>query len=73
MTIDWDALGKVFGVSVGVTAGLVGLFTLGVVALARRGATSGGGATAALARTGAYVCFAMCAAVIAYGFYLIVA
>jgi hypothetical protein len=70
MTIDWDALGKVLGVSVGVTVGLVGLFTLGVVALAKQLPATG--ATAALTRTGAYACFALCTAVIGYGFYLIV-
>ncbi|MGW6061057.1 hypothetical protein [Streptomyces sp. NPDC055189] len=79
MDIDWAALGSVFGVSLAVTVALVGLFTLGIVALSKREAatTSGASATAgsapAAARTGAYVCFALCAAAVAYGIYLIVA
>ncbi|GAA1202556.1 hypothetical protein GCM10009654_68280 [Streptomyces hebeiensis] len=75
MNIDWAALGAVFGVSLVATVALVGLFALGVVSLARQesaGARSAGGA----ARTGqvlAYACFALCAAAVAYGIYLIVA
>ncbi|MGW1893123.1 hypothetical protein ACWCP6_23190 [Streptomyces sp. NPDC002004] len=74
MNIDWAALGSVFGVSLMVTVGLVGLFTLGVVGLSKRetSATQGGG-SAALAVTGAYVCFAACAAAVGYGIFLIVA
>ncbi|MFF3752324.1 hypothetical protein ACFYYH_17965 [Streptomyces sp. NPDC002018] len=76
MKIDWAALGSVFGVSLVATVALVGLFTLGIVGLARREsavAQGGGTGTAALARTGAYACFALCAAAVAYGIYLIVA
>ncbi|MEU1042518.1 hypothetical protein ACFYP4_32165 [Streptomyces sp. NPDC005551] len=73
MNIDWAALGSVFGASLVVTVALVGLFTLGIVGLSKResGATRGG--SAALAVTGAYACFAACAAAVAYGIYLIVA
>ena len=35
-------------------------------------AAGGGGGSAALARTGAYACFALCAAAVTYGIYLIV-
>ncbi|MFG2503692.1 hypothetical protein ACGFSB_36450 [Streptomyces sp. NPDC048441] len=79
MHIDWAALGSVFGVSLGITVALVGLFTLGIVGLSKREAatagapSSGGGSTPVAARTGAYVCFALCAAAVAYGIYLIVA
>lgn len=79
MDIDWAALGSVFGVSLGVTVALVGLFTLGIVGLSKHeaatsGAASATGSTAPVAaRTGAYVCFALCAAAVAYGIYLIVA
>ncbi|MET9484525.1 hypothetical protein [Streptomyces sp. NPDC006638] len=83
MKIDWAALGSVFGVSLVSTIGLVGLFTLGIVALAKQepaasesaGGSAGGSpaGSAALARTGAYACFALCAAAVAYGIYLIVA
>ncbi|WP_433888679.1 hypothetical protein [Streptomyces sp. CA-111067] len=69
MNIDWHALGTVLAVTLLSTVGLVGVFTLGIVGLSRR---DGGGA-AAVGRTGAaYVCFAACAAAVAYGIYLIV-
>jgi hypothetical protein len=73
MKIDWAALGSVFGVSLVATFALVGLFTLGVVGLTKQeSAAGGGGGSAVLARTGAYACFALCAAAVAYGIYLIV-
>ena len=72
MKIDWAAIGSVFGVSLVVTVGLVTLFTLGVTGLARRERAAAEGNSAALAVTGAYVCFAACAASVAYGLYLIV-
>jgi|tagenome__1003787_1003787.scaffolds.fasta_scaffold19583332_2 hypothetical protein len=73
MDIDWAALGSVFGVSLAVTVGLVALFTLGIMGLSRRerAVADGGSATAAVA--GAYVCFAACAAAVAYGIHLITA
>jgi hypothetical protein len=77
MQIDWQALGTVLGVTLAVTVGLVGVFTLGIVGLARREAAADGaavsGVSGALTRTGAYACFALCAAAVAYGIYLIVA
>ncbi|QEU95233.1 hypothetical protein [Streptomyces kanamyceticus] len=74
MSIDWAALGSVFGVSLAVTVALVGLFTLGIVGLSKQeAAAASGGGSAAVARTGAYACFALCAAAVAYGIYLIVA
>ncbi|WP_409240185.1 hypothetical protein [Streptomyces sp. PA5.6] len=74
MSIDWAALGSVFGVSLAVTVALVGLFTLGIVGLSQQEkATTATGGSAAMARTGAYACFALCAAAVAYGIYLIVA
>ncbi|WP_018545834.1 hypothetical protein [Streptomyces sp. LaPpAH-108] len=73
MHIDWAAIGSVFGVSLVATVALVVLFTLGVNGLARREKAAERGESAALAVTGAYVCFAACAAAVAYGFYLIVA
>ncbi|MFI9624057.1 hypothetical protein [Streptomyces sp. NPDC052042] len=76
MKIDWAALGSVFGVSLVVTVALVGLFTLGIIGLAKQPAAEGGsggsGASRPLARAGAYACFALCAAAVAYGIYLIV-
>lgn len=82
MDIDWAALGTVFGVSLAVTVALVGLFTLGIVGLSKHEAATSGASTsgassaaggAAAARAGAYVCFALCAAAVTYGIYLIVA
>jgi hypothetical protein len=73
MKIDWATLGSVFGVSLVVTVALVALFTLGVAGLSRRERATAQGDSAALAITGAYACFAACAAAVAYGIYLIVA
>ncbi|MCC3779423.1 hypothetical protein [Streptomyces sp. UNOB3_S3] len=76
MHIDWAALGQVFGVSLVVTVGLVGVFTLGIIGTSRKPAAADAastGGTTALARTGAYTCFALCAAAVGYGIYLIVA
>ncbi|MFF3485999.1 hypothetical protein ACFYXC_22380 [Streptomyces sp. NPDC002701] len=73
MKIDWAALGSVFGVSLIATVALVGLFTLGIVGLSKRETATAQGGSAALAVTGAYACFAACAAAVAYGIYLIVA
>lgn len=83
MSIDWAALGQVFGVSLAVTVGMVGVFTLGIVGTSRKATPEQGGTAATvpggavggspLARTGAYACFAVCAAVVVYGIYLIVA
>ncbi|MET8245524.1 hypothetical protein ABZV31_14605 [Streptomyces sp. NPDC005202] len=73
MKIDWAALGSVFGVSLAVTVGLVALFTLGITALSHRERAASRGGSTALALTGAYVCFAACAAAVVYGIQLIVA
>lgn len=77
MTIDWAALAEVFGVSLVVTVGLVGVFTLGVVGTSRRRTdedptTAASTAPRGLARAGGYLCFALCAAVVGYGILLIV-
>jgi hypothetical protein len=66
MHIDWAALGSVFGVSLAVTVALVGLFSLGIVGLGREGGAAGP------AQVRGYLCFALCAAAVAYGIYLIV-
>ncbi|MFD7324542.1 hypothetical protein ACFV9D_26180 [Streptomyces sp. NPDC059875] len=73
MKIDWAALGSVFGVSLVATVALVGLFTLGIVGLSKQEQAASQGGSATLARTGAYAAFALCAAAVAYGIYLIVA
>ncbi|MFF8312448.1 hypothetical protein [Streptomyces lydicus] len=77
MSIDWAAFGQVFGVSLVVTVGIVGLFTVGIVGTARKPGGQGEAAVAtapgAGARAGALTAFALCAAAVAYGIYLIVA
>ncbi|MEU3045173.1 hypothetical protein ABZ705_01380 [Streptomyces sp. NPDC006984] len=70
MKIDWVALGSVFGVSLVATVALVALFTLGIIGLTKQESAEGSGA--ALARTGAYACFALCVAAVSFGIYLIV-
>lgn len=69
MDIDWAALGQVFGVSLVATVALVGVFTLGI--LASSASTKGEGSSTVLPRTGAYLCYAVCAAAVAYGIYII--
>ncbi|MEU8487668.1 hypothetical protein [Streptomyces sp. NPDC048641] len=73
MHIDWAALGSVFGVSLVITVALVGLFTLGIVGLTKRESAAAQGGSATLAVSGAYACFALCAAAVGYGIFLIVA
>ncbi|WP_438289725.1 hypothetical protein [Streptomyces sp. HUAS TT7] len=73
MHLDWSALGKVATVSVGATVALVVVFALGVLGLSQVGAVRarGSGSPApGLAQAG--LCFLACAAVVAYGIYLIV-
>ncbi|MGY0062970.1 hypothetical protein ACWY4P_41605 [Streptomyces sp. LZ34] len=88
MSIDWAALGQVFGISLAVTVGFVGVFTLGILGTSRKPRQAEAGPTAAAtpsgtsapagaafnpARAGAYACFALCAAAVVYGINLIVA
>ncbi|MEU0117801.1 hypothetical protein ABZ137_29955 [Streptomyces bobili] len=73
MKIDWASLGSVFGVSLVITVALVALFTLGIMGLSHRERAAAQGDSATLAVTGAYACFAACAAAVAYGISLIVA
>lgn len=68
MGIDWAALGNVFGVSLLASIALVGVFTVGIMVSAPR---KDGGNASALARTGAYTCYAVCAAAVVFGIYLI--
>lgn len=68
MTIDWHALWDVFAATVLSTVGLVGVFTVGILGLSRR--DSGG--VAVLSRVGGWLCFAACAAAVAYGIHIIV-
>ena len=73
MDLDWSALGQVTAVSIGVTVVMVVVFALGVLGLARyEGARDGAGGTSSLGMAQAGLCFLACAAVVAYGIYLIV-
>ncbi|CAM5324084.1 Secreted protein OS=Streptomyces alboniger OX=132473 GN=CP975_07800 PE=4 SV=1 [Streptomyces alboniger] len=73
MSLDWSALGQVTAVSIGVTVAVVVVFALGVLGLARfEGAREENGTVHAGSLTQAALCFAACAAVVAYGIYLIV-
>ncbi|MEW2166615.1 hypothetical protein AB0912_26990 [Streptomyces sp. NPDC007084] len=78
MHLDWTALGEVAAVSTGVTVAVVVVFALGVLGLARvEAGREGDGDTGArggdaLGIAQAGLCFLACAAVVAYGIYLIV-
>ncbi|MCX4580101.1 hypothetical protein [Streptomyces sp. NBC_01571] len=73
MHLDWTALGEVAAVSTGVTVAVVVVFALGVLGIARvEGTRDSGGGSDALGFAQAGLCFLACAAVVAYGIYLIV-
>ena len=72
MTLDWTALGQVAAVSLAVTVAVVSVFALGVLGLARHEGAREGGGTSTLGFAQAGLCFLACAAVVAYGIYLIV-
>ncbi|GGT70852.1 hypothetical protein [Streptomyces coeruleorubidus] len=73
MHLDWTALGQVAAVSTGVTVAVVVVFALGVLGLAQlEGARDQQGRTSNLGLTQAALCFLACAAVVAYGIFLIV-
>ncbi|WP_405909796.1 MULTISPECIES: hypothetical protein [unclassified Streptomyces] len=73
MNVDWSALGEIAAVSTGVTVGVVVVFALGVLGLARvESARDGAGGTDTLGFAQAGLCFLACAAVVVYGIYLIV-
>lgn len=73
MQLHWSALGEVAAVSFGATVAVVVVFALGVLGLDRveQGREKGRG-TPVLALTQAGLCFLACAAVVAYGIYLLV-
>ncbi|WP_413099542.1 hypothetical protein [Streptomyces sp. Inha503] len=73
MHLDWTALGQVTAVSIGVTIAVVTVFALGVLGVARvEAAREENGSGSAPGLTQAGLCFVACAAVVAYGIYLIV-
>ncbi|MBC9725343.1 hypothetical protein [Streptomyces sp. TRM68367] len=72
MSLDWTALGQVTAVSLGVTVAVVVVFALGVLGLARYEGACEEGGTSGVGVAQAGLCFLACAAVVAYGIYLIV-
>ncbi|WP_033290301.1 hypothetical protein [Amycolatopsis jejuensis] len=73
MNINWSGLGIVFVVALAAAVVLTGLFAYGVRGLSERVTARANGGTGTMQLTGAVVCFAVCAAVIGYGIYLIMA
>lgn len=73
MHINGGSLALVFVVALGSVVVLTSLFSFGVVGLSQRDSAreAGGSGTGPLA--GAVICFALCAAIVGYGIYLIVA
>ncbi|MFE2708198.1 hypothetical protein [Streptomyces mirabilis] len=74
MHVDWTALGEVTAVSIAVTVGVVVVFALGVLGVSQVEAAreKDAGGTHALGFVQAGLCFLACAAIVAYGIYLIV-
>lgn len=75
ISINWADLGKVAGVSLAFGAGLVIVFTLGVLGLtkaeaAREAPAGSTGRASGLALAG--LAFAGCAAAVLYGLYLVI-
>ncbi|UED83490.1 hypothetical protein [Streptomyces profundus] len=62
MNIEWDVLGQVILVSVLLTLALVGLFSLGI-----RASSAGTRSS----RPAGYLSFALCAAAVGYGIWII--
>ncbi|GAA1985600.1 hypothetical protein [Amycolatopsis minnesotensis] len=73
MHIEWGALGTVFVVAIAVVAVLTSLFAVGVRGLSQRAVAREGGASGTSGMAVAVACFAVCAGIVGYGIYLIVA
>nr|WP_168506803.1 hypothetical protein [Streptomyces sp. S1D4-11]QIY94430.1 hypothetical protein HEP87_10860 [Streptomyces sp. S1D4-11] len=74
MHVDWTVLGEVTAVSIAVTVAVVVVFALAVLGVSQVEAAreKDAGGTHALGFAQAGLCFLACAAVVAYGIYLIV-
>ena len=72
MGVKWSSLGEVAVVGFGITVGVVVVFALGVRALAARDHHRAAGGERTALTVGAGACFAVCAAAVAYGLYLII-
>ncbi|WP_410594539.1 hypothetical protein [Amycolatopsis sp. lyj-23] len=73
MHIDWGSLGLVFVVALAAVVVLTSLFSFGVVGLSQRDSAREAGGSGSGPLAGAVICFALCAAIVGYGIYLIVA
>ncbi len=69
MKIDWASLGLVAVTTVVAAIAIVGIFSLGVMALTSGGRTAG---ATPLARIGGYLCLGVSAMLVLYGLYLII-
>ncbi|GAB2960623.1 hypothetical protein LWP59_05460 [Amycolatopsis acidiphila] len=73
MTIDWAALGSVFLIALVAVGVITSVFAVGVRGLAARTTARDTGASGSGGLTAAIICFAVCAAIVGYGIYLIAA
>lgn len=69
--MQWSGLGLVAGAALVAAVIVVSLFSLGVVALGNATDAQQRGGSATTNQVLAYVCFAICAAVVAFGIVLI--
>jgi hypothetical protein len=72
MDIKWSALGEVALVSFGVGVAIVAIFSIGILAMAQGGEDGAPVRGGVLNNVAAALCFLACAAIVAYGIYLIV-
>ncbi|HEY5881809.1 MAG TPA: hypothetical protein VIU11_23065 [Nakamurella sp.] len=73
MKIDWASLGLVAVTTVVAAIAIVGIFSLGVMALTSGARTASGvAAPSPAARLGGYLCLAVSVALVLYGLYLII-
>lgn len=72
MKIDWASLGLVALTTVVVVVAIVGLYSMGVIALTSGARQADGQSTSGAAKAVGYVCIGLCIAILAYGFYLLV-
>ena len=72
MHVNWGALGEVFLVALAVGVGMISLFSLGIVALDRRETAAAESRSVAVPTLVSVLCFLACAALVAFGIYLVV-
>ncbi len=72
MKIDWASLGLVAVTTVVAAIAIVGVFSLGVLALTSGARADGNGAPRTAARLGGYLCLGASALMVLYGLYLII-